>query len=75
MPMSGSVLSAAIRSAIIANSAIQAIDGPALTGLCDAIADAVVAHITSSAVVVTNPGAPLTAPPGGGPVTGTGLVT
>lgn len=72
MALSSSVLSAAIRSAIIAKPAIQALDNPALTDLCDAIAGAVVSHITSAAVVVPTA---LVAPSGGGPVTGVGSIT
>lgn len=73
MALSSSVLSAAIRSAIIAKPAIQALDNAALTDLCDAIAGAVVTHITGAAVVVPTA---LLAPPGtsGGPVTGTGSI-
>lgn len=53
-------------------STIKLQDGPELAALCDALAAAVVAHITSAAVVVPTL---LVAPPGGGPVTGVGSVT
>jgi hypothetical protein len=70
--LSASVLSAAIRAGILAEPSIGGIDGTALTKLCDAIASAVVTHITGAAVVLP---ALLVAPPGGGPVTGTGVIT
>jgi hypothetical protein len=72
MALSASVLSAAMRSALLANPDTQALPNDALTAVCDAIAQAVVSHITASAIVL-----PLlmVAPPGGGPVTGTGVVT
>jgi hypothetical protein len=73
MALSGSVLSAALRSALLANTNARAVDNAALTALCDCIADTVVAHITSAAVV--NP-LGLIAPGGsGGPVTGAGSIT
>ncbi len=54
MALSSSVLSAAIRSALLADAAnTGAVNGPALTALCDAIAGAVVTHITTAAVVLT----------------------
>lgn len=64
MPLTGTApaLSAALRAALIANSNVHAVDGPALTGLCDAIASVVLAHIIANATVLG------TAPPGGGPV-------
>jgi hypothetical protein len=71
MPLIGSasVLSAAIRAALVADAAnTKAVDGPALTAFCDAIATTVLAHITTNAVVV---GA---CPPAGGPLTA-GLIT
>jgi len=61
-----------MRAALLANTATKAQDNAALTAMCDEIAGAVVAHITSAAVVLP---ALLVAPPGGGPVTGTGVVT
>ena len=72
MALSGSALSALMRTAMLANPAIQAIDGPGLTAMCDALAGAVVAHLTTSGVVLP---LLLVAPPGGGPVTGTGTIT
>jgi len=73
MPLAGtsSVLSATLRAALLAAPAAQAVDGPALTALCDAIASTVVAHIVANATV-TGSGV---APPGGGPVAVTGVVT
>ena len=72
MPLSASVLSGLIKANLLGNAAAQAQDNPALQALCDEIAEAVVTHITTSAVVVPTA---LVAPSGGGPVTGTGTVT
>ena len=76
MALSASTLSSALRAAMLAAPSIQAIDGAGLTALCDAIAGAVVAHITGAAVVLPGTLAGV-APPGGGPVpiTGAGVVT
>lgn len=57
--MNASALSAAIRAGVLAQPAIQAIDGAALTALCDVIASAVVTHITATAVVTIPPGVPV----------------
>lgn len=75
MPLSAPTLSAALRTAMLAAPAIGAVDGPALTALCDAIASTVVQHIVTNAVVsgtctVTTTGT-ATAQSGGGPITGT----
>ena len=72
MALSASVLSAAIRADVLAKGTTGARDDPAFTDLCDALAAAVVTHITSAGVVVP---VLLVAPPGGGPVTGTGVIT
>ena len=72
MPLSAAVLSAAIRADVLAKGTTGAQDTAAFTDLCDAIATAVVAHITGAAVVIPTL---LVAPPGGGPVTGTAEVT
>lgn len=55
MPLTGTapVLSAALRAAMLANPAVGAVNGPALTALCDAIATTVLAHITANALVST----------------------
>lgn len=55
MPLVGSdaVLSTALQAAMVANPAIKALPGPALEGLCTAIATAVLAHIVANAVVTT----------------------
>lgn len=55
MPLTGSetVLSAALRAAILAEPDAGAVDGDALTALCDAIAAAVIPHIIANAVVNT----------------------
>jgi hypothetical protein len=71
MALSATVLSAALRAALISKGE-GITDNAATTALCDAIAEAVVAHITANAVVLP---VLLVAPPGGGPVTGTGVVT
>lgn len=71
MALSTPTLSAAMRAAMLAEPSISAIDGPALTAFCDALAGAIVTHITANAVV--NPTA-LVAPSGGGPVTGAGSI-
>jgi hypothetical protein len=79
MALSASVLSGLIRTALAptadgTGNASHAVDNPQLTALCDAIAGAVVAHITSAGVVL--PGT-LVAPPGtaGGPILGAGEIT
>ena len=56
MALSSSALSALIRAGMLSRPAIQAIDNAALTDLCDAIASAVVTHITAAAVVTVPPG-------------------
>lgn len=72
MALSATVLSAAMRSAILAAPEVQAIDGVALTKLCDAIASTVVAHITANASVAVN--TVTTCPAGAGTGVGTGTV-
>lgn len=70
MALSSTVLSAAMRAAMLADPDVGAVDGPALTALCDAIAETVVAHITANAVVL-----PGTFSNSGGPVVGAGVIT
>ncbi len=77
MPLTGtdSVLSAALRVALLANPDSKAVDGPALTALCDEIASTVLAHIVANAAVtgtctVATTGT-ASAQAGGGPITGT----
>ncbi len=55
MPLTGSesVLSAAMRAALLANPATGALDNAALTATCNAIASTVLAHIVENAVVNT----------------------
>lgn len=65
-------LGAAIRTALLADADTKAQDNDALTAVCNAIATAVLTEITTNAVVLP---LLLVAPPGGGPVTGTGVVT
>jgi hypothetical protein len=73
VPLTGSssALSAALRTALLADPDTQALDDVALTAMCDAIASTVLAHLVANAVVLP---ALLVAPPGGGPVTGTGVL-
>ncbi len=66
MALSSATLSGLIRTAMIADPRIGAIDDSALpseekalTALCDAIAGAVVAHILAGAVVTIPPGVPV----------------
>lgn len=73
MALNASTLSAAMRTALLAAPASGATNNAALTAMCDAIASAVVTHVTASAVVtatgVTACGA------GAGTCTATGTVT
>lgn len=71
MPLSASVLSAAIRTNLLPKSWI--VDNEHLTELCDAIAGAVVDHITSAAIIPAGIAVSVACPPGGG--TGTGATT
>ncbi len=72
MALSAADLATAIHDAMVDPSrATGAVDGVALADMCSAIAEAVVQHITTHASVVPTL---LVAPPGGGPVTGTGTV-
>jgi hypothetical protein len=55
--LSASVLSGLIRTkALAAGAPLNAVDGPALTALCDCIAQAVVEHVVAAAVVTIPPG-------------------
>jgi hypothetical protein len=67
MALASATLSGLIRTAMLADPRIGAIDDSAkpeaeksLTALCDAIAGAVVAHILAGAVVTIPPGVPVT---------------
>lgn len=64
-----------MRAAILAEPQIQAINGPALTKLCDAIASTVVAHITSAAVVTIPPGVAVATSGGAGATSAPGVGT
>lgn len=66
----GTGLAGEMYAAGVASGVMTANEASAL--FCTALASAIVAHITTNAVVVP---ALLVAPPGGGPVTGTGTVT
>jgi hypothetical protein len=68
MALNAPALAALIQAKIIANPAVGGIPGPGLDGLCNAIAQAVVEHITSSASLTV-----VTACPAGAG-TGTGTV-
>lgn len=74
MPLAAPALSTLMQANIAAKPSISATDATATKDLCDAIAAAVVTHITTAAVVVPTA---MLAPPGtaGGPVTGVGNVT
>ena len=71
MPMVAAVLSSEIRSAMV--NFEWTVDGPELTQMCDAIANACVAHIQNNAIVV--PGIPVTTPVGPGSTSGPGTIT
>jgi hypothetical protein len=77
MPLTGteSGLSALIKSKrLAANPAAKVADNAALQADCDAIAEAVIEHFLSNGMAAVLAGL-LVAPPGGGPVTGTGNLT
>lgn len=59
MALSASVLASALEAALLAEPDCGAVEGDALTALCNAIADAVVAHIVANAVVTIPPGVPV----------------
>ena len=63
MALNAATLSTLIRANLLASPASGAQDNPALTALCDAIAQAVVQHITTSATVAGT----ATGAMGGGP--------
>lgn len=74
MALSASVLSGLIRSkALAAGAPLNAVDGPALTALCDCIAQACVEHIVAAAVVTVPPGVAVAT--AGGPAAQTGATT
>jgi len=72
MALDAATLADQLRIALLADPKSQAIDNDALAAVCTAIATAVVSHIVAMGIVL-----PLlmVAPPGGGPVTGTGVIT
>lgn len=64
-----------MRAKLLARPASQAQDNAALTALCEAFAEAWVEELTTYGVVSPmGLPTPLTAPPGGGPITGTGKI-
>lgn len=60
MPLTGSdsVLSAALRSALLANPDAAAVNNAALTALCDTLASVLLSHIVANAVVNGTGGGP-----------------
>lgn len=48
-----------MQSALLANPDAHAVEGDALTALCDCLAEAVVAHVVAAAVVTIPPGVPV----------------
>lgn len=72
MPLNATTLASEIKAAILAEPDAGAVDGAALEALSRAIASAVVTHVTVNALVLPTL---MVAPPTGGPVTGTGVVT
>jgi len=72
MPLNPTRLATAIKAALLADPDTQAQNNDALQAMCTAIAAAVITEITGNATVLP---ALLVAPPGGGPVTGTGVVS
>ena len=71
MPMTGAGLSAAIKTALSARGWFNKND-PSAQQFCDDLANSIITYITSNATVLPTL---LVAPNGGGPVTGTGVVT
>lgn len=72
MALSASVLAPLIRAELLARPASMATDNAALTAMCEAIAAAVVTHITTAAVV---PALGLISAAPGSPVTGAAVIT
>lgn len=73
MALDATRLGTAIKAVFTANGAA---DNAATTALCNGLATAIISEFTSNAVVSpAGTPTPLTAPVGGGPVTGTGKVT
>lgn len=76
MALSAPVLSAMMRTNLRTNPAIQTIDGAALTGLCDALAQAIVTHIQGAATVsVVGTATGVTAGAAAVPCTAVGSIT
>jgi hypothetical protein len=61
MPLTGSdsVLSAALRAALLSDPETGAVDDSPLTAFCDKIAATVIAHITANATLVVAAGIPV----------------
>jgi len=73
MPLDPSRLANGIKTHLLDNASVsQAREGEALDALCLAIAVAVIVEFTANGVILP---LLLVAPPGGGPVTGTGKIS
>jgi len=72
MALSAAVLGPLIKAELLARPASKATDNAALTAMCEAIAAAVVTHITTAAVV---PSLGLISGTPGAPVTGAAVIT
>lgn len=70
MALNANTLSGLIKAGLLSGGT-GAVDNAALEAMCQAIAAAVVSHITAAGVVTVNG----VAPPGGGPVVSVGGVT
>lgn len=72
MPLDATRLAQALKAGLLSNPATAAQDNAALSAMCQAIAVAVVTEIKLNAVVVATA---MASSPGGGPITGVGIVT
>lgn len=59
MALNASILSMLARAEILSRPGIQALDNSGLTDLCDALAAAVITHITTAGVVTVPLGVPV----------------
>ena len=73
MPLSASVLGGLIKTEILAIETNPILNSVELTNFSNAIANAVVAHITTAGVV--NPGIPVTGSLGAGVTSGPGTIS
>lgn len=72
MALSSSALASLMKAELLARPASKATDNAALTAMCEALATAVVTHITTAAVV---PALGLVSAAPGSPVTGAAVIT